>query len=241
VLVGLTDVPVLGDVPDDATVTPEEEGGLLQSISRALERPLTSDDVVGRTAGMRPLVDGRSGAASDRPGRGGEEGTADLSRRHALIEDPDSRVLTIVGGKLTTYRRMAQDVVDAIAARPGVSAAACTTDRLALVGAQPRDTRMPGIDERLVRRYGAEAPIVAALDAGHDPLAADVPVTAAELRFAVEHELALTPDDLLDRRTRIGLVPVRRAAAVAAAHEALCVTAPVTTPLPPAIEIGARR
>jgi glycerol-3-phosphate dehydrogenase len=230
VLIGLTDVPVLGAVPDDATVTPEEEGGLLQTISRALERPLTAEDVVGRTAGMRPLVDGWSGgAAGDRPRRGGEEGTADLSRRHALIEDPDSRVLTIVGGKLTTYRRMAQDVIDAIAARPGVDAAPCTTDRLPLVGAQPRDTRMPGIDERLVRRYGAEAPLVAALDAGHDPIAPDVPVTPAELRFAVDHELALTPADLLDRRTRIGLVPTRRAAAEAAADEIL------------ATEIGALR
>jgi glycerol-3-phosphate dehydrogenase len=224
VLIGLTDVPVLGDVPDDATVTAEEEGGLLQTISRALEVPLTAADVVGRTAGMRPLVDGCSGDDVGRGRRrGGERGTADLSRRHALIEDPQSRVITIVGGKLTTYRRMAQDVVDAIAARPGVTTAACTTDRLALVGAQPRDTRMPGIDERLVRRYGAEAPLVTTTGRpeDHRRIAADVPVTPAELRFAVEHELALTPDDLLDRRTRVGLVPTRRAVALPAAQEAL--------------------
>lgn len=224
VLIGLTDVPVLGDVPDEATVTAEEEGGLLQTISRALEVPLTAGDVLGRTAGMRPLVDGWSaGGAGDRARRSGEDGTADLSRRHALIEDPDSRVLTIVGGKLTTYRRMAQDVVDAIAARPGVDAAPCTTDRLPLVGAQPRDAHPPGIDERLVRRYGAEAPLIAATDGpgAHDPIADGVPITPAELRFGIEHELALTADDLLDRRTRIGLVAARRAAARPAAEEAL--------------------
>jgi glycerol-3-phosphate dehydrogenase len=115
---------------------------------------------------------------------------------------------------------MAQDVVDAIAARPGVAAGPCTTDRLPLVGAQARGAGPRGIDERLVRRYGAEAPLVAAL--GDDrPIAPDVLVTPAELRFGVEHELALTADDLLDRRTRIGLVAQRRAAALPAAQDAV--------------------
>ena len=127
VLVGLTDVPVLDPVgTEDPQVTDEEERGLLRSLSSALELPLEREDVIGRFAGLRPLVD-----------RGDGE-TADLSRRHALIEDPDSHVLTIVGGKLTTYRRMAQDAVDAIAARPGVGAGPCRTTRLPLVGATPK-------------------------------------------------------------------------------------------------------
>jgi glycerol-3-phosphate dehydrogenase len=198
VLVGLTDVPVLGPVPDETRITPEEERGMLATISRALERPLSEADVVGRFAGMRPLLE----AAGDE--------TADLSRRHAVVEDPDTRVVTVAGGKLTTYRAMAQDAVDTIAQRPGVQAGPCVTPRLALVGAQPRDTVLPGIPRRLLHRYGAEAPIVAA--AGPlAPLADDVPTSAAEVRFAVEHELALTIDDVLDRRTRIGLVPARRA------------------------------
>ncbi len=213
VLVGLTDVPVLGPIPDAAHVTDEEERGLLRTLSGALDVPLTSADVVGRFAGMRPLVAGDADA------------TADLSRRHALVEDPATRVLTIVGGKLTTYRRMAQDAVDAIAARPRVDAGPCVTHRLPLVGAQPREARGHGIPARLARRYGAEAARVLALtDAAPslgERIAPDVAVTAAELRFAVEHELALTVDDLLDRRTRVGLVPERRTAAVEAAREAL--------------------
>ena len=206
VLVGLTDVPVLGPVPDETRITPEEERGLLATVSRALDVPLAEDDVVGRYAGMRPLLE----AAGDE--------TADLSRRHAVIEDRDTHVLTIAGGKLTTYRAMAQDAVDALAARPGVAAGPCVSARTALVGAQPRDTVRPGIPRRLLHRYGAEAPLVAALG-DLAPLAPDVPTSVAELRFAVEHELALTADDLLDRRTRIGLVPARRAEVADTARE----------------------
>ena len=75
--------------------------------------------------------------------------------------------------------------------------------------------------ERLVRRYGTEAPAVAALADGRpellEPVAPGVPVCAAELLWATRHELALTTDDLVDRRTRAGLVPEWRAEAVAAA------------------------
>lgn len=212
VLIGLTDVPVL-DPPGsgDPQVTDEEERGLLRTLSSALELPLTPGDVIGRFAGLRPLV------------HRGDGETADLSRRHALIEDPDTRVLTIVGGKLTTYRRMAQDAVDAIAARPGVSAGPCRTPRLALVGALAPDATPRGVPARLVRRYGAEAGDVVALGARRPglrkPLADGLDVTGAELVFALRRELAITVDDLLDRRTRLGLVPARRAAALAAARE----------------------
>jgi glycerol-3-phosphate dehydrogenase len=213
VLVGLTDVPVLGPIPDVPEVTEEEERGLLRTLGAALDAPLEPTDVVGRFAGLRPLVDGD------------EEGTADLSRNHAVIEDPDTGVLTVVGGKLTTYRRMAEDALDVIAARAGVVAEPCRTARLPLVGAHPRETRIPGVPDRLVRRYGAEAPEVVALADGRpellQPLAEGVEVTGAELRFAIEREGALTVDDLLDRRTRLGLVPARRAAALATAHELL--------------------
>jgi glycerol-3-phosphate dehydrogenase len=213
VLIGITDVPVLGPPPDEPEVTPEEERGLLRAISASLDVPLTEADVVGRFAGLRPLVAGDEGA------------TADLSRRHALIEDPDTDVLTIVGGKLTTYRRMAQDTVDAIAARPGVAAGPCRTATLPLVGAQPADAPRPGVPERLARRYGAEARDVLALADGRpellEPLADDVPVTGAELCFAAQRELALTVDDLLDRRTRIGLVPARRAEVLGRVRELL--------------------
>jgi glycerol-3-phosphate dehydrogenase len=173
VLIGLTDEPFEGPVPDEPAVDPAEERFLLEAVSRVLERPLGARDVVGRFAGVRPLLAGAPDAT-----------TADLSRRHAVIEH--DAVVTVVGGKLTTARRMAQDAVDRVAARPGVRAGACVTRRIALLGAES-----PAADLR------------------------------ARLRVAVEHELALTVEDLLDRRTRLGLVPERREAALDAAHEAL--------------------
>jgi glycerol-3-phosphate dehydrogenase len=210
VTIGLTDVPVEGPVPDEPEVTPAEEAELLEHASRALETPLEPADVVGRHAGLRPLVTGEAGA------------TADLSRRHALVEDPATGSLTVVGGKLTTYRRMAQDAVDAIAARPGVSAGPCRTRALPLVGAGPAPAGAP---TRLVRRYGTEAARVLALAERRpellEPLAPGVGVCGAELRFALAHEGALTLEDLLERRTRLGLVPARRAAAEPAARALL--------------------
>ncbi|HEX8103170.1 MAG TPA: FAD-dependent oxidoreductase, partial [Solirubrobacteraceae bacterium] len=215
VTIGLTDVPHAGPIPDEPQVSAAEEAELLAHASRALDVQLTSADVVGRHAGLRPLL-----AAE------GEHATADLSRRHAVVEDPETGALTVVGGKLTTYRRMAQDVVDRISDRP------CRTASLPLVGAQAGADAgaawlaVPAVARaRLVRRYGAEAPDVTALADGRpellEPLAPGIGVCAAELRFAVAHELALSLEDLLDRRTRLGLVPERRAAAEAAVRDRL--------------------
>jgi glycerol-3-phosphate dehydrogenase len=209
VTIGLTDAAFDGPIPDEPEVDPGEEAELLGLASRALDVPLTSDDVVGSYAGLRPLL------------AGVEVGTADLSRRHAVLEDPETAALTVVGGKLTTYRKMAQDVVDRVVARPRVVAGPCLTARLGLVGTGP------AVDapERVVRRYGSEAAAVTAMADGRpellEPLAAGVGVCGAELRFALAHELALTLDDLLERRTRLGLVPARKSAAFDAARDAV--------------------
>ena len=209
VAIGLTDVPAPGEPADDPRPDAAEETELLQRASAALDVPLGPDDVAGRYAGLRPLAAGAVDAD-----------TADLSRRHTIVTDPGSGALAIVGGKLTTYRRMAQDVVDRVTDRP------CRTHRLPLVGAAaPAVLRSVAAPDRLVRRYGTEAPAVAALADGRpdllEPLAAGVPACAAELLWATRHELALTVGDLVDRRLRVGLVPAWRAAAVATAEREL--------------------
>ena len=135
-------------------------------------------------------------------------------------------VTTVVGGKLTTYRRMARDAVDAALAYAGLAAPASRTDLLPLVGAaSPAALARVAAPARLVARYGAEAPAVLALAAGDPdlraPIADGTEVTGAELLWAVRHEGALDEDDLLDRRTRIGLRPSDRAAALPAARTAL--------------------
>jgi glycerol-3-phosphate dehydrogenase len=206
VYVGLTDEPVDGPVPDVPEPSETEIGFLLDVVSAVLDRPLTRADVVGSYAGLRPLLEA-----------GGR--TADLSRRHAVLTST-SGVVTVVGGKLTTYRRMAQDTVDAAISEAGLTAGPCRTRELPLVGAAPHDV-LNRLEQpaRLVRRFGTEAAAVlgdARERTGLDDdallaaVAPGVPVTRAELEWAVSHEGALDADDVLDRRTRVGLVPADR-------------------------------
>jgi glycerol-3-phosphate dehydrogenase len=213
VLIGLTDDPYDRNAPEDAPeVTATEEAFLLQTVSRALDRELTANDVVGRYAGLRPLIGNEDET---------HPATADVSRRHAVIEDAATGAVTIVGGKLTTYRQMAQDAVDTIAGRPGVTARPCVTATLPLVGARPHGTPPGnGLPPRLVRRFGSEAVEIAALASDRpellEPVAPDVPILGVELVAAVEREGALTTADVLDIRTRAGLVPAWREAAATA-------------------------
>ncbi|MFI5683159.1 glycerol-3-phosphate dehydrogenase/oxidase [Streptomyces sp. NPDC051636] len=216
VYVGLTDEPVEGPVPDVPEVPETDIGFLLDVLASVLDVPLHRDDVVGAFAGLRPLLD-------TTPARSGQAArTADISRRHAVLTSPDG-IVTVVGGKLTTYRRMAEDAVDAAVSARRLPAGPSPTAALPLVGAAaPSRLGMLPAPRRLVQRYGTEAPAVHALAARDrrlgEPVVPGHPVTGAELLWAVHHEGALDTADLLDRRTRIGLVPEDRAAAVRTAR-----------------------
>ncbi|MFC4911761.1 glycerol-3-phosphate dehydrogenase/oxidase [Actinomadura gamaensis] len=221
VYVGLTDEPADGPIPDVPEPAPAEIGFLLDILDSALDVPVRRADVLGAFAGLRPLLDDAHGS------------TADISRRHAVLTSPDG-IVTIVGGKLTTYRRMAEDAVDAVLAGGRLTAGPSRTSRVPLVGAaRPDDLARLDAPRRLVQRYGTEAPLLAAL--GRDdpsllePVAPGSPVLRAELAWAVRHEGALDASDLLDRRTRVGLVAADRAAALPAA-EALLAAAGTTVP-----------
>ncbi|TWV55815.1 glycerol-3-phosphate dehydrogenase/oxidase [Streptomyces misionensis] len=217
VYVGLTDEPVEGGIPDVPEVPETDIGFLLDVLGSALDTPVARDEVVGAFAGLRPLLDTSTGGAPAR--------TSDVSRRHAVLTSPDG-VTTVVGGKLTTYRRMAQDAVDAAAGARGLAVPPSRTAALPLVGAAaPERLRALPLPRRLVRRHGTEAAAVHALAAEDPALAGPVlpghPVTRAELLWAVRHEGALDESDLLDRRTRIGLVDEDREAALEVAREVL--------------------
>ena len=160
VYVGLTDEDAPGPIPDEPVATEAEIDFLLDTINLALAAPLTRDDLLGTYSGLRPLLDTAEGS------------TADISRKHQVIVAPDGLV-TIVGGKLTTYRRMAQDALDTALARSGVDAAPCRTPGLPLVGAAPlADLARVAAPARLVRRYGTEA--AAVLDRRPGPRPADL-------------------------------------------------------------------
>ncbi|HEX6342740.1 glycerol-3-phosphate dehydrogenase/oxidase [Umezawaea sp.] len=202
VYVGLTDELVDGPVPDVPDVPQSDVDFLLGVVSSVLERELGPRDVLGSFAGLRPLL-------ADVGDRG-----ADLSRKHAVLMSSDG-VLTVVGGKLTTYRRMAEDAVTAAVRRHHLSAGPCRTANLPLVGATGGPVTAP---QRLKSRYGTESAALVALNRP-EPVSRDV--TAAEVLWAARHEGALTVDDVLDRRTRIGLVRAERRAAEAAVADLL--------------------
>lgn len=202
VYVGLTDEPAPGEIPDVPEVPEADVRILLDLLNSVLERPVPRSAVAGAFAGLRPLLDGSGG-------------TADLSRRHAVLTG--SGVVTVVGGKLTTYRRMAEDAVDRALALRGLPFAPSVTATLPLVGAAPPP---PGVPRRLAERYGGEAgELPALLREFPDPVG--LGLTLGDLVWSVRREGALTVDDLLDRRTRLGLVHADRAAAAPLAAEAL--------------------
>ena len=213
VYLGLTDEDAPGPIPDVPQPTPEETSFLLDTVNTALDVALGPDDVVGAYAGLRPLIDAGAGR------------TADVSREHRVVESP-AGVISVIGGKLTEYRYMAEDVLDRAIALRGLSAAGCRTRNLPLVGAPSNPvatlrtpTELPG---SLVARYGAEAPnVIAAAGCARptDPVAEGIDVIRAEFEYAVTHEGALTVDDILDRRTRIGLVTADRDRVVDVAKE----------------------
>jgi glycerol-3-phosphate dehydrogenase len=137
--------------------------------------------------------------------------TADLSRQHQVAVSPTG-VVRVNGGKLTTYRQMAEDTVDLVVRRLDVPRRTrrCTTRRLALFGAQRHRGSEPGTtDHHLAHRYGSAADEIRALiafrpDLG-EPLVAGQPYLCAEAVYAVRHEMATTLDDVLARRTRAHL------------------------------------
>jgi glycerol-3-phosphate dehydrogenase len=208
--IGTTDTDYDGPL-DDPQCTPDDVAYLLGALNNAIVEPVTEADVVGTWAGLRPLL--RS-ARSER--------TADLSRRHDVLVS-ESGVVTITGGKLTTYRRMASDTVDRVQKVLGVRRTRSRTKRLLLLGAEgfsdPPDTNEPGVRDHLAARYGTEDDAVLALI--HDDatlgehLVPGLPYLRAEAVHAVRHEMARSVDDVLSRRTRARLL-AREASAEAA-------------------------
>ncbi|MDT5067211.1 MAG: glycerol-3-phosphate dehydrogenase [Mycobacterium sp.] len=215
VYLGLTDEDAPGPIPDVPEPTSAEVAFLLDTVNTALDVALGPADVIGTYAGLRPLIDT------------GEGRTADVSREHAVVESPTG-VISVIGGKLTEYRYMAQDVLDTAVTLRGLAATACRTRNLPLVGAPSNPVatlRSPAhLPSSLVARYGAEAPNViasAGCDRPTEAVADGIDVTRAEFEYAVTHEGALSVDDIVDRRTRIGLVAADRARVVGVAEEFL--------------------
>jgi glycerol-3-phosphate dehydrogenase len=207
---GTTDTDFEGSL-DDPDVVENDVAYVLRAINAVVSEPLDRDDVTATWAGLRPLLASTPGHV-----RASSERTADLSRRHRVITSADGLV-TITGGKLTTYRRMAEDTLDAVGNVLGHKLAPGRTSRLKLRGAdgasalrKPGAARFHAVDDALldtlVGRYGGEALAVLGLIEQQPGLAgALVPglaYVAAEAVYAVRYEMAQCLEDVLARRTR---------------------------------------
>ncbi len=227
-IIGTTDTEWALD-KNHPTATAADVQYILDHVNALLREPLTRADIVGTYAGLRPLM---TGATKE---------TAKLSREHAVAE-PAPGLFVIAGGKYTTYRVMAADVVDAAVARLGGDIPASSTAQLPIVGAAGYfdmlaevtdlsvSQRLPvDVVEHLLGRYGSLSTDIFGLIAADPALRHPIPgasdYIAAEIVYAVTHEGALHLDDILTRRTRISIeVPDR---GLAAAPEVARLIAPL--------------
>jgi glycerol-3-phosphate dehydrogenase len=219
-LVGTTDTP--WDFKDgvEPSVTETDIDYLLDHVNRLLARPLTRADIVSSFAGLRPLV-----APVDE-----KSTTSSISREHSIVSSREG-VALIAGGKLTTYRVMAKDVVD-YALKDEQHIPRCRTRRIPLIGSQALDkspkTRKalastykvtPDTVDHLLSRYGDQVNAVLDLTRTDRSLLQELPgVTGyilAEVVYACQFEGALTLEDVLTRRLRVSMETCDRGASCA--------------------------
>ncbi len=183
VIVGTTDVEAESAVHDPVPTTKEAQF-LLTQLNRYLARPLVAEDATASYAGLRPLLTGGGGS------------TAKLSREHSVTVS-ESGVVTIAGGKWTTYRRMAEDAVNKAVEVSGLVASACRSAEVVLA-AEPNMTALTAVDRALV-----------------EPLHTNLPYTYASIVAAAREEMARTAEDALARRTRSLFLDLNASAACA--------------------------
>jgi glycerol-3-phosphate dehydrogenase len=196
-LIGTTDTPVT-EAPLEPVAMEQEIEFILETASLYLARKPTREDILSVFAGIRPLV--KSGGAGS---------SAALSRDHTIHID-QSGLLTICGGKWTTYRHMAEDAVNQAATLARLPERTCVTEDLRLYGYHENAAAFGHL-----RVYGADAPriqeLMRAKPALAEPIDPALPYTGAEAVWAVRYEMARTAEDVLARRTRALFLNARAA------------------------------
>lgn len=197
VLIGTTDTPV-DDVSLEPLAQEDEIAFLLSHAARYLTRDPSRADVLSVFTGLRPLAAGAS-----------DEETAAISREHTILVSK-SGLVTIAGGKWTTYRKMAEDVVDHAATLAGLEPRRCITRELNIHGFLANAERLGDL-----AHYGSDGADVEAVIASSselaEPLHPRLPIRAGEVVWAAREEMARTVDDVLARRTRALLLDARAA------------------------------
>lgn len=196
-LVGTTDTPI-AQATEEPVAQPQEIDFILQTAGEYLARVPSRTDVLSVFTGIRPLV--KAGEGSN---------TAALSRDHTIQID-QSGLLTITGGKWTTYRHMAEDCVNQAATLGTLPERQCVTKTLNIHGFHSNAAKFGSLAV-----YGSDAPAIQQTEGIEEQLHPDLPYTAAEVRFAVKEECAQTVEDVLARRTRALFLNARAALAMA--------------------------
>ena len=221
--IGTTDTGYDGS-PDNPQCTKDDIDYVLRALNASITNEITHKDVLAVWAGLRPLV------KPDENESIGER-TADLSRRHR-VSTSASGVITVTGGKLTTYREMSEDTIDAVIHQLHLSDKKyrCQTKNLSLHGARgyKESKSLTTQQLHLAQRFGTFATDIEALITAQpdlaQPLIDGLPYLRAEAMYAVTHEMAFTLDDVLSRRTRALLL--NRTAAKNAARSVAELIAP---------------
>ena len=197
VVVGTTDTPRPAPVLEPRALD-DERAFVMTHAKRYLTPDPAPGDVCSIYAGMRPLVAGNPG-----------EGTASLSREHAILVS-ESGLVTITGGKWTTYRKMAEDVVDRVEECLGIAHRPCPTPDMKIHGWMEGSTLAAHLE-----LYGSDAESIVALEKEDVSLGRRLhpafPFQRAEVVWHVRHEMARTVEDVLARRTRALLLDARAA------------------------------
>jgi glycerol-3-phosphate dehydrogenase len=202
-LVGTTDDEVTHQ--DELVVKRSEAEYLLRQLNRYLSRPFAIEEIVGGFAGVRPLVS-----------QGKSAKTKKLIREHEVEVDPESGLVSVLGGKWTTYRAMAEDAANAVQQQLGLPVGGCVTREHHLSGSKGYSDAHPGslvasygVSEgtarHLTEKFGTRAAAVLELAALEPQLAPPIvegyPAIRAEIVYSARHEMAATLDDVLERRT----------------------------------------
>ena len=206
VTIGTTDTKG-GDI-DQPLANDDDIDYLLRTTNLYMRTRLTRDDIISSWAGYRPLIS---------PANGGNGDTSKLSRTHVVMDGPGGMV-TIVGGKLTTYRRMAEDTIDHVAKRNGKTITHPTQNMPldGAVGAQAANAAVDAAAQpygwnadvvKRLKQYGSEAHKLLTLCAEDvalaQPIVPDLPYIMAEVVYACRYEMAMQLDDMITRRLHL--------------------------------------
>jgi glycerol-3-phosphate dehydrogenase len=226
IYIGTTDTAYTGSL-EDPRCTAEDVDYLLGAINAVSSTTIGRGDVCGVWAGLRPLLAPKGATHLS-------ERTSDLSRRHRVHTSANG-IVSVTGGKLTTYRKMAEDTVDEVVTQIGgpIRRRRCVTKSLRLNGTArahfSAPTQFPGISPaqhaHLQARYGAEMADVLAVADGRpellEPIVPGLAYLAVEVLYAARAEMAHGVADVLARRTRALIQDARAAASAAPAVAAL--------------------